>query len=136
MHVIPAGLKIDSRSSGRPAGMLLISRAAATPTLRAYQSASMLTGIRSDRTTGHPLEAGDSNRLRCDLHHWRHPRPGRARCAGMVDQMNIERKLIVPSDWIINHQVIIALLGATTVQVGAVAAIIARYLFPSRHRGI
>jgi hypothetical protein len=36
-HLIPAGRKIDSLADGRPAGILLILRAAATPTLRAYQ---------------------------------------------------------------------------------------------------
>jgi hypothetical protein len=37
--LIPAGRKIDSSINGRPAGILLISRAAGTPTLRAYRSA-------------------------------------------------------------------------------------------------
>ena len=45
-RVIPAGRTFDSRLSGRPAGMILISRAAATPTLRAYQSPVEATGIR------------------------------------------------------------------------------------------
>jgi hypothetical protein len=40
--------------------------------------------------------------------------------------------LITPADRIITSQVIMALLGATTVQAGAIAAIIARYLFPGR----
>jgi hypothetical protein len=41
--------------------------------------------------------------------------------------------LITPADRIITGQVITALLGATAVQVGAIAVIIARYLFPQRH---
>ena len=44
--LIPAGRTFDSRLSGRPAGIILISRAAATPTLRAYQSPVEATGIR------------------------------------------------------------------------------------------
>ena len=43
--LIPAGRTFDSRLSGRPAGIILISRAAATPTLRAYQSPVGATGI-------------------------------------------------------------------------------------------
>jgi hypothetical protein len=40
-----AGRKIGSSADGRPAGILLISRTAATPTLRAYQPSSPPTGI-------------------------------------------------------------------------------------------
>ena len=47
-----------------------------------------------------------------------------------VDQDNIAAHLIAPSDRIITNQVIMALLGATAAQVGAIAVIIARYLFP------
>lgn len=54
---------------------------------------------------------------------------------GWLDQTNIEHKLISPGDRIIDHQVIMTLLGATTVQVGFIAAIIARYLFPGRSDG-
>ena len=43
--LIPAARKIDPLIGGRAAGMLLISRAAATPTLRAYQSAHWAAGI-------------------------------------------------------------------------------------------
>jgi len=50
------------------------------------------------------------------------------------DQANIERTLISPSDRIIDRHVIMTLLGATTVQVGTIAAIIVRYLFPGRSR--
>ena len=49
-----------------------------------------------------------------------------------LDQSNIASKLIPPGDRIITSQVFIALLGATTVQVGAIMVIIARYLFPGR----
>ena len=50
----------------------------------------------------------------------------------LVDQFEIAFRLIAPGDRIITSQVIMALLAATTVQVGAIAAIIARYLFPGR----
>jgi hypothetical protein len=49
-----------------------------------------------------------------------------------MDQNNIASKLITPGDRIITSQVFMALLGATTVQVGAIMVIIARYLFPGR----
>ena len=49
-----------------------------------------------------------------------------------VDEVNICLHLITPADRIITGQVMMSLLGATTVQVGAIAAIIARSLFPSR----
>ena len=49
-----------------------------------------------------------------------------------LDQSNIASKLITPGDRIITSQVFMALLGATTVQVGAIMVIIARYLFPDR----
>ena len=51
-----------------------------------------------------------------------------------LDQNNIEHNLINPEDRVITYQVLMALLGATTVQVGTIAAIIARYLFPGRLR--
>lgn len=51
-----------------------------------------------------------------------------------LDEINIWLHIITPGDRIISNQVIMALLGATTVQVGTIAAIIARYLFPSRSR--
>ncbi len=50
----------------------------------------------------------------------------------VLDEINIATHLIAPGDRIITEKVVIALLGATTVQVGAIAAIIARYLFPGR----
>jgi hypothetical protein len=54
--------------------------------------------------------------------------------AGLVwlDQGNVASHSIAPSDRIITSQVFMALLGATTVQVGSIAFIIAQYLFPSR----
>jgi hypothetical protein len=51
-----------------------------------------------------------------------------------LDQKNIERGLIMPGERIVTPQVIMTLLGATTVQIGAIAIIIARYLFPGRSR--
>lgn len=53
----------------------------------------------------------------------------------VLDEINIASHVISPSDRIITPQVFMALLGATTVQVGTIAAIIARYLFPGRSRG-
>ena len=50
----------------------------------------------------------------------------------VLDQKNITAHLITPADRIITNQVIMTLLGATAVQVGAIAVIIARYLFPGR----
>jgi hypothetical protein len=47
-----------------------------------------------------------------------------------LDEINIAWHLIAAGDRIITEKVIMALLGATTVQVGVIAAIIARYLFP------
>jgi hypothetical protein len=49
-----------------------------------------------------------------------------------VDQRNIVTHLIAPADRVITSQVIMTLLGATAVQVGVIAVIIARYLFPGR----
>jgi hypothetical protein len=62
----------------------------------------------------------------------RRPHVGWLAWLGWLDQVNIEHSLVSPSDRIINHQVIMTLLGATTVQVGTLATIIARYLFPGR----
>jgi hypothetical protein len=49
-----------------------------------------------------------------------------------VDEVNIGLRWMQPDDRVVSGRVMIALLAATTVQVGAIAAIIARYLFPSR----
>jgi len=46
-----------------------------------------------------------------------------------VDQTELAAKLITPNARLINNQVIIALLGATTVQLGTVAVIMAKYVF-------
>lgn len=53
----------------------------------------------------------------------------------VLDEVNIGLRLIAPGDRIITGQVFMALLGATTVQVGAIAVIITRYLFPDRSHG-
>ena len=50
----------------------------------------------------------------------------------ILDEFNIAWDWIAAGDRIISAQVIMALLGATTVQVGAIAVLIARYLFPGR----
>jgi hypothetical protein len=52
----------------------------------------------------------------------------------LLDEINILLRLVSPGDRIITPQVFMTLVGATTVQVGAIAAIIARYLFPGRVR--
>jgi hypothetical protein len=52
----------------------------------------------------------------------------------LLDECNIVHRLISPADRVITNQVIMALLGAMTVQVGTIAVIIARYLFPARSR--
>jgi hypothetical protein len=50
----------------------------------------------------------------------------------VLDEVNIWRHLASPADRVITSQVFMALLGATTVQVGSIAFLIARYLFPGR----
>ena len=50
----------------------------------------------------------------------------------ILDEVNIAWDWIAAGDRIISAQVIMTLLGATTVQVGAIAVLIARYLFPGR----
>lgn len=54
--------------------------------------------------------------------------------AGLVylDQSNMGNHVITPDQRIITEKVIMTLLGATTVQIGTIAVIIARYLFPRR----
>jgi hypothetical protein len=47
-RLMPAVRSTDSSSNWREAGILLISRAAATPTLRAYQSTLRAAGITCD----------------------------------------------------------------------------------------
>lgn len=46
-----------------------------------------------------------------------------------ADQAEIGAKLVPPGDRVVNSQVIISLLGATTVQLGTIALIMARYVF-------
>jgi hypothetical protein len=50
----------------------------------------------------------------------------------VLDEINLNLHLIALGDRVITEKVIMALLGATTVQVGVIAALIARYLFPGR----
>lgn len=51
-----------------------------------------------------------------------------------LDEANVRNHVITADQRIITEHVIMTLLGATTVQVGTIAAIIARYLFPARAR--
>lgn len=53
-----------------------------------------------------------------------------------LDQENIASHLIAPADRIITNQVIMTLLGATAVQIGVIAGIIARYLFSGQQGGV
>jgi hypothetical protein len=50
----------------------------------------------------------------------------------ILDEVNLGLHLMSPRDRIVTSRVFMTLLGATAVQVGAVSAIIARYLFPGR----
>jgi hypothetical protein len=52
----------------------------------------------------------------------------------ILDEFNVWSGLIAPGDRIITDRVFIALLGATTVQVGAVVYLMAKHLFPSQSR--
>ena len=47
-----------------------------------------------------------------------------------LDQWNMVHNAITTADRIVDQKVVMTLIGATTVQVGAIAFIIARYLFP------
>jgi hypothetical protein len=51
-----------------------------------------------------------------------------------LDEVNLVLHLVPAGERIVSEKVIMALLGATTVQVGAIALAIARYLFPGRPR--
>ena len=53
-------------------------------------------------------------------------------CWRVADEVNIALNWIGPDARIISAQVIMALLDASTGQIGAIAAIIVRYLFPGR----
>ncbi len=46
------------------------------------------------------------------------------------DAAELRTKLVAPDQRVINTRVVIALLGATTVQLGSMAVIMAKYLFP------
>jgi len=45
------------------------------------------------------------------------------------DQSDLGAKVIGPGDRIVNAEVLMSLLGATTVQLGTIAVIMARYIF-------
>lgn len=51
-----------------------------------------------------------------------------------LDQWNMVNDTITTADRIVDQKVVMTLIGATTVQVGAIAFIIARYLFPAAER--
>ncbi len=46
------------------------------------------------------------------------------------DAAELQAKLVTPDQRVIDTKVVIALLGATTVQLGSMAVIMAKYLFP------
>ncbi len=46
------------------------------------------------------------------------------------DAANLAARLVSPDQRVINANVVMTLLGATTVQLGAMAIILAKYLFP------
>ncbi len=52
-----------------------------------------------------------------------------------VDVLLIVYGVIKPSDRIITHRVVITIIGATTVQLGAVTMLMTKYLFPSPKTG-
>jgi len=55
----------------------------------------------------------------------------------VVDQGDLAAKLIGPGDRIVNAQVLMTLLGATTVQLGSAMLIMARFVFrPAVDRGV
>lgn len=49
------------------------------------------------------------------------------------DVANLRLKLETAGERVVNAQVLMALLGATTVQLGSMAVIMAKYLFPLPH---
>ena len=51
-----------------------------------------------------------------------------------TDAAELQAKLVTPDQRVIGSQVLIALLGATTVQLGCMAVIMAKYLFPAPRR--
>ena len=50
----------------------------------------------------------------------------------IVDQNLLRAGLIKPDERLVNSQVLMALLGATTVQLGIIAVIMARYVFKAQ----
>jgi len=52
----------------------------------------------------------------------------------LLDEINIAVRLIGPGERIVSSQVIMALLGASTVQVGAIVYLVARHMLSDRRR--
>jgi hypothetical protein len=48
---------------------------------------------------------------------------------GREDQHDLVRKLVKPADRLVDKDVIISLRGASTVQLGSIAVIMAKYVF-------
>jgi hypothetical protein len=46
-----------------------------------------------------------------------------------LDQFDLTHKLIMAADRLVDHDVLMSLLGASTVQLGAIAVIMAKYVF-------
>lgn len=53
----------------------------------------------------------------------------------LLDQLNIARAAITPDQRIIDYRILAAVIAATTVQLGSVALIMAKYIFPTRADG-
>jgi hypothetical protein len=53
----------------------------------------------------------------------------------LLDQLNIARAAITPDQRIIDYRILAAVIAATTVQLGSVALIMAKYIFPTRPDG-
>jgi len=53
----------------------------------------------------------------------------------LLDQLNIARSSITPDQRIIDYRILAAVIAATTVQLGSVALIMAKYIFPTRPDG-
>mgnify|MGYP001806114234 CR=1 FL=1 len=53
----------------------------------------------------------------------------------LLDQVNIARTAITPDQRIIDYRILAAVIAATTVQLGSVALIMAKYIFPTRADG-
>ena len=51
-----------------------------------------------------------------------------------LDQWNMVQGTITTADRIVDQKVVMTLIGATTVQMGTIALIIARYLFPAAEK--